>query len=274
MQEFINEAFTKAVNDYLATKDNGNGIVFNSFLVVFIRLLINIYSELDVINPFTMKSVESLRSNLSKYGYSEININKLLANLQMYYNIEKTNSNIEIKQANPYFVDIQKQLVDMFILKKLNYELSDAEISEFYDLLYTPNTKDPIRLSYNYLTAKDVNEIDVYYQKQMKENVRVAISKPKNLLNNKAYELMGLNIEDINMMSAEELEKTNHQVYDYFKIRENAINKEFLLEKAIEEMERERNKVTSGNGYVDILLVMGIITTIAMVGLVVKILLF
>ena len=61
------------------------------------------------------------------------------------------------------------------------------------------------------------------------------------------------------------MERINHQVFDYFKIRENAINKEYLLEKAIEALERENNKVTSGNGYVDILLVMSIICTIVMI---------
>ena len=52
--------------------------------------------------------------------------------------------------------------------------------------------------------------------------------------------------------------------YDYFKIRENAINKEYLLDKAIEAIERENNKVTSGNGYVDILLVLSVICTVLM----------
>jgi len=36
------------------------------------------------------------------------------------------------------------------------------------------------------------------------------------------------------------------------------------LEKAIEAIERENNKVTSGNGYVDILLVLSVICTVLM----------
>ena len=72
-------------------------------------------------------------------------------------------------------------------------------------------------------------------------------------------------MDDLNKMDNNELERVNHQIYDYFKIRENAINKEYLLEKAIEALERENNKITSGNGYVDILLVMSIICTIIMV---------
>ena len=71
-------------------------------------------------------------------------------------------------------------------------------------------------------------------------------------------------MEDIKKLDSNEIDKINTKVYDYFKIRENAINKEYLLEKAIEAYEREKNKVTSGNGYVDILLVLSIICTILM----------
>ena len=46
---------------------------------------------------------------------------------------------------------------------------------------------------------------------------------------------------------------------------DNLSPQEYLLEKALEAMEREKNKITSGNGYVDILLVMSIICTIIMV---------
>ena len=40
MQVFINEAFTKAINDYLKSVEQPKSVVYNSFLVVVIRLLI------------------------------------------------------------------------------------------------------------------------------------------------------------------------------------------------------------------------------------------
>ena len=99
----------------------------------------------------------------------------------------------------------------------------------------------------------------------MKENVKVVVPREKHYLNVKAYELLNYSMDQINNMDANEIDRVNHQVYDYFKIRENAINKEYLLDKAIEAIEREKNKVTSGNGYVDILLIMSIICTVIMV---------
>ena len=265
MQVFINEAFTKAINDYLKSVEQPKGVVYNSFLVVVIRLLIIIYSELDIVNPMVINDEDLLKNNLAKYGYSKMDLEMFFSDLQVFYDIEKENENKMIKVENPNFITVQKELIDMFIAKKMNYNLKEKEVQDFYNLLYTPYAKNPLMVSYNFLMAKDVLEIDNYFKKQMQENVKVVIPREKHLLNVKAYELLNYSMDQINAMDANEVDKLNSQVYDYFKIRENAINKEYLLDKAIEAIEREKNKVTSGNGYVDILLVMSIICTVIMV---------
>ena len=258
-QVFVNEAFSKAVDNYLKSSDNVQGVMYNSFMVVVIRMLVCMYSELDIVNPMVVGDTDLLYKNLTKFGYSKDSLNIFFSNLQLFYEIETTNESSDKKQKNPYFVMIQKDLVDMFIAKKLNFYLTEDEVREFYDLLYTPFSKNPLRVSY------DVMEIDNYFKTQMRENVKVVMPKEKHFLNVKAYELLNYSMDDLNKMDSNEIERVNHQVYDYFKIRENAINKEYLLEKAIEAIEREKNKVTSGNGYVDILLVMSVICTIIMV---------
>ena len=263
-QVFINEAFSKAISNYLSSADQPQGILYNSFLVVIIRLLINIYSELDIVNPMVVNDEELLITNLSKYGYEKENIKLFLSKIQLYYDLEKENEHKVVKFKNKYFVDIQKDLIDMFIAKKLNYRITIEETKEFYNLLYTPYCTNPLQVSYNFLMAEDVLEIDRYFKKEMKENVKEIKPREKNLLNVKAYEILNYSMSDIENMDYSQIDKLNHQVYDYFKIRENAINKEYLLEKAIEAIEREKNKVTSGNGYVDILLIMSIICTIIM----------
>lgn len=268
-QVFVNEAFSKAVDNYLKSSDNVQGVMYNSFMVVVIRMLVCMYSELDIVNPMVVGDTDLLYKNLTKFGYSKDSLNIFFSNLQLFYEIETTNESSDKKQKNPYFVMIQKDLVDMFIAKKLNFYLTEDEVREFYDLLYTPFSKNPLRVSYNFLAStingNDVMEIDNYFKTQMRENVKVVIPKEKHFLNVKAYELLNYSMDDLNKMDSNEIERVNHQVYDYFKIRENAINKEYLLEKAIEAIEREKNKVTSGNGYVDILLVMSVICTIIMV---------
>ncbi len=262
---FINNAFSKAVNNYTKSNDNVQGVMYNSFLVVVIRSLISIYSELDIINPMVIGDEELLKENLAKFGYDKTDIEVFLSNLQLFDDFEVLNENNNVKKKNPYFLIIEKDLINMLIKKKLNFFITEHELKVFYDLLYTPNSTNPLRVSYNYLMSNDEWEIDNYFKTEMKNNVKVVLPKEKHLLNPKAYEILNYNIEDIKNMSETEINKINSLVFDYFKIRENAINKEYLLEKAIEAMEREKDKITSGNGYVDILLVLSVIITIVMV---------
>ena len=74
---FINEAVDKAINDYMSSKDKKEGVLYNSFLVVVIRMLISIYGELDIINPYQIKNEDALRNNLMKYAASKENIDIL-----------------------------------------------------------------------------------------------------------------------------------------------------------------------------------------------------
>lgn len=261
---FINNSFTKAIDDYLKSSDNVQGVMYNSFLVVVIRMLVAIYSELDIINPKIIDDEDLLKENLAKFGYDKSDVLVFLSNIQLFWDFENENDKRKVKKKNPYFILIQKELVDMLIKKKLNFYLTEAEVREFYDLLYTPYSKNPLRVSYNFLQASDVMEVDKYFKVQMKNNVKVILPKEKHLLNTKAYEILNYSFDNVKNLESSEVDKINSQVYDYFKIRENAINKEYLLEKAIEAIERENNKVTSGNGYVDILLVLSVICTVLM----------
>ena len=272
---FINESFTEAINSYLAHKDDQKGIVYNSFLVVCIRMLVIIYNETDILNPYTSNNAEILKSNLTKFGYSLAKVEEFFTLLDEYKKIEEQNKNLSIKIENPYFIDIQKRLVDMVMTKKINFHISEADLRDFYNLLYTPDNKEPLMISYNYLTAKDkINEVKKYFLEQLKLSEPVEEEATKNYLNNRSYEIMGYKMEDIKKLTADQLEKMNHQVYDFFKIRENAINKEYLLEKAIEEHDNPKTELTTGNGYVDILLVMGAICTLIMVGAIIRFLIF
>ena len=47
--------------------------------------------------------------------------------------------------------------------------------------------------------------------------------KEKHYLNVKAFELLNYSMDDIKNMSSADVDRVNSLVYDYFKIRENAI---------------------------------------------------
>ena len=177
---FINEAFTNALSEYLSSKKSPEGIRYNSFLVVVIRLLTIIYDELDILNPFYLNNEMSLNNNMKKYGYPEEDIEEFKKILQRYYENEgETN-----------FIKIQKMLIDMFAKKKMNLKLSDLEMEEFRRLLYSPYAQNPLLVSYNFLMARDPFEVIKYFDKQMLENNKKVIAKPKETLNLEAYEIL------------------------------------------------------------------------------------
>ena len=261
---FINEAFEKAVTDYLNSKDKKEGLIYNSFLVVVIRLLINIYGELDILNPYQIKSEVAFDDNLMKYGMSKDKVLEFKRLLDGFYRIERKNMSSVKREVNIYFIEVQKMLIDMFNLKRLNFGLTESDRKEFFDLLYTPGTSNALRLSYNFLNAENVYEIAEYFKVSMEKEIEVPkiSEKEKDLLPFETYKLFGVNISDISKMSESDVENLNSQIYESFDISENAINKDYLLEESIKAFKMQNNKVTTGNGYVDILLV---ITTIMVV---------
>lgn len=262
---FINEAFEKAVNDYLNSKDKKEGILYNSFLVVVIRLLINIYGELDILNPFYIKNEVALDDNLMKYGLNKESISEFKRLLDGFYRIEKKNMSSLKKEINIYFIEIQKRIIDMFNLKRLNYGVTEEMRKEFFDLLYTPGTSNALRLSYNFLNAENIYEIAEYFKEAMQLQKKVETKKEKDLLPFDTYKLFGINVADLSKMSENEVEEINSEIYESFDIKENAINKDYLLEESIKAYKMQKNPVTTGNGYVDILLIMSVIVTTIMV---------
>ena len=154
---------------------------------------------------------------------------------------------------------------NLFNLKWINFTYSDEDIKEFFDLLYTPGTSDYLRISENFRNTEDPYEIAEYYKEAMQIPVKEEKKEDKDLLGFDVYKLFNVSIADLSKMENEDVNKLNKEIYESLDIKENAINKDYLLGEKIKELKRERNLITTGNGYVDILLVMGIIITTIMV---------
>ena len=227
-------------------------------------------SKIDAIGVMIQKKPRSLFKHLG--NGNSWNFNQKAGGVSLLYNEKYAND-------PKYNHDINNLVENIHFLETSNADyvvIAPAHIvtTMDYNDVITAHEKSGASITMTYRKAKDADvawvgcdvlEIDNYFKKQMKENVKMVVPREKHLLNVKAYELLNYSMDQINSMDANEIDRVNHQVYDYFKIRENAINKEYLLDKAIEAIEREKNKVTSGNGYVDILLVMSIICTVIMV---------
>ena len=68
---------------------------------------------------YDTKEMKEEKDNLSKFGYSKTDVEVFISNLQLFLDFEKENEKRSVKNKNPYFIIIQKELVDMLIKKKL-----------------------------------------------------------------------------------------------------------------------------------------------------------
>ena len=252
---FVNEAFTFSINKYLKSKNKKEGVEYNSFFVVVLRLLFIIYDELDILNPFYFNNEKTLYKNLTKYGYPKDEVEYFFGLLQIFY---KNNNERD-------FLEIQRCIVDMFCSKKISIKLNEDDVKEFKSLIYSPYSNNSLIVSYNFLMTKNPLEIFKYLERKMKESVKSVPTRPKETLNLEAYEILKYSLEDIKNMTAEELDDVNKKVYNYFNINENAINKSYLLDKAVFNHEHPKSAFSTGNGYVDILFYLAMLSAVAMI---------
>lgn len=260
---FVNIAVHKAIKQYLASLNNKDSINFNSFLVVVIRVLILIYGEADILNPYYLKSSVAFFNNLKKYGMSEADIALFKEEILNYYNFESTHNSGNVKEKNPYFRTSLKFLVDMFVLKKRKVNVTFEEEEEFLELIYTKHTKNSYRINYNYLVNDDPLYLEKYYyskanELEMTKDLSKTISTELNL---EALKYVGVNLSNLQDMSTLEIEKAKNEAYNYFDVDVNASTRDEDLQKSINYYKLYGKKITSGNGYVDILLLMSVIVT-------------
>ena len=246
---FINNAITKAFNDYLDYKYSPSGVKFNSFYVVVVRLLVIIYSEEDLLNPFYVQDEDGFYSVLKTFGYHIDDVLKFEHALEDYYQNETSDG----------FIFIQKALVDMFIQKRKTVDMDMQEIIDFRNLLYSSNSDNPLRVSYNFLMSNNPNEVVDYFDLQIKKLDIKKVPETKHILNWDAYKLLNYSMEDIENMSAADVNDLNKKVYEYFNINETSVNKNYLLEKALYEKLTSKKKLKHSSGYINIVFILAIV---------------
>ncbi|MCI8671835.1 MAG: hypothetical protein HFI36_07430 [Bacilli bacterium] len=260
---FVNIAISRAIELYLSSSKNKDSILYNSFLVVTVRILAFIYGELDVLNPYYLNNSVAFFNNLAKYGMSRADIAIFKEEFLNYYKFEEENNNGKIKFKNPYFKNVLKYLVDMFIFKRNSVEVTYQEEEMFLDLAYTSHTKNPYRVSYNYLASENPQYIEKYYYSKVNQfDVTSDLSKTISTnLNLEALKYVGVDLSSLKNMSKDEIENAKNEAYNYFMVDATSPSRDDDLESAINNFKNYGKKVTTGNGYVDILLLMSVIVT-------------
>lgn len=253
MENYINANFEKAINDYLNSKNSKSSVSYNSFMVTVIRALVFIYGELDIITPFNNKDVITLHDNLLKFNLSKFQLNQFFNEVRVFEKIDVRDS----------IINIEKALIEMFICKKMYYEVTELEIEEFKKYIVSSDNDNMILLSYAYLYNLN-NVILKYYIERNESSEKISVDETKKLLSPEAYKIVNQNYTDVCLLSAQEVEQINNLVYKSLNVNKNAVNFDYLYDLALFNYYNKNHSI-SGNGYVDILLLMGFISTCVMI---------
>lgn len=262
---FINVAFTKAIQSYLASYNNKDGILYNSFQVVVIRILALIYGRLDLLNPYYLNNSVVFFNNLAKYGMNRSDLAMFKEEFLNYYQFELEYNTLQIKKCNPYFKTTLKYLIDMFVAKKKSSRVSYEEEEQFLDLIYTTHTKNPYRISYGYFMLDDLMHMEKYYYSKINEmDMTREIDMNHTIhtnLNLEALNIMGVGLTHLENMDSENILQAKNDAYHYFAVDASSPNREEELQQKVDYYKMYGKHVTTGNGYVDILLLMSVIAT-------------
>lgn len=264
-KEFVNIAFDTAIKTYIDNLDKPNSFLYNSYLVVTIRVLVLIYGKLDILNPYYLNNTVIFFQNLGKYGTSTSELTLFKEDFLAFYQFEKENEKRKIKVKNPYFKKVLKYLIDMFVAKKKNGKVTYNEEEKFLELIYTTHTKNAYRISCAYLNLDNLLYTEKYYYSKLNE---ISMTKEIDLnntirakLNLNALKMVGVNLTDLTSMSEQEIKEAEDKAYNYLKIDVESAMKEAELNRKMKDYHIYNEKITSGNGYVDILLLMSVIIT-------------
>lgn len=258
---FINDVINKAIEDYLKFKATPANPMFSTFPVMAIRTLIYIYGELDIINPYITRNEQSLGgfdSNLTKYGFPEEKVEDF-KNAFLKYQESLTKNVI----PNEGMVMIQKYLMEMYLMKEKNMHLDISLEEEFKSYLYFSSNPNPHIQKDLPLLGNHANELQSYFQSiafEMHHNFSLEEER-RIIYPYVAYQVLGYNINQINALSDIDLKKVNDNVLNFFRINKEEPNKEDMLLKAISYYQKYGNRLTSGNGYVDMLLFLSVLVT-------------
>ncbi len=253
MDVFINKTITNGINSYLLKNNNKSYYVGYYYELIIIEILVNIYGEFNIINPYKIKYDKLFINNLKVYGLTTTDLSQFFNALEDYDKWLNCSNGTKSNCVNT----INKILVKMILLKNLHNNISNEEIN-FYD---------------NYLGCKDIkfkkimNTVSDNYLDSVKfwnrkkniylsNKVFILTRIEPNLLSNTMYERHGLNINQIKLLSNLKVNEINDMIKD----DENKVRKSPL-----------KLVLTSGSGIIDTIVLFSIVLTELFIGFLIAI---
>ncbi len=250
---FINDSISNGISNYLLIKNGKDYDKAHIFEVYVIRCLCKIYGDINILNPYRIDNENSFKSNLIMYGLKVSEMEEFISLMNDYskwLNSEKNVGKTDLTSK------IEIILINMIIERNKTNKFSDEEL-EFFDKYFDPKNNNFATL--HSLITKDVNIIPMYWNRKkalLNNNMKFKLIR-NDLLSSSTYDKYGLDKDDISKMSEEKVKNINNRILEKEK-EDNKRNKKFIPKNLI---------ITSGNGFVDTLMLLSIMTTEIMIGI-------
>lgn len=249
---FINDSISSGISNYLLIKQEKDYDKAHIFEVYIIRCLCKIYGDVNIINPYRINNENSFKSNLIMYGLKTQEMQEFISLMNDYSKWLNSERNVGKTDLTSR---IEIILIDMIVERNKSSKFTDSEL-EFFDKYFDP--KDNNFATLHNLITKDINIVPMYWnRKKALLNNNMKFKRIRNdLLSSEIYGKYGVDKDQIQNMSEEKVKNINNRIIESEK-ENNKRLKKFNPKSVI---------ITSGNGFVDTLMLLTIMTTEILIG--------
>ena len=254
MEIFVNKAIHNGILNYLNFINNIDLNKVNIFEFWVIKILIRIYGEINIINPYKLGKEDSFKKNLLIFGLKASDVDLFIKYMDDYNNW--LNSSTLVAKTNiPN--KISAILINMILMKSLNQKISSEDI-ELFNTFFDPVDGELVKIRDVVVDDKIMIPQLWRRKKSQFEGKLILEVIPPDLLPASDYMRYGLVLNEVKQLSNLKIREINDKI-----IAEDADNAEGGRNK----FDPRKLILTSGSGFVDTVVLLSIMATEIMIGL-------
>ena len=254
MNIYVNNAVHNGIQNYLSSGQNMEIDKVHIFEYWVVKVLVQIYGEINIINPFKLNNVESLQKNLTLYGLKTPELEAFFRYMEEY---DKWLNSPTLVPKTDLPIKLSTTLINMVLLRNGTQKITAEDIA-FYDTFFDPIEGHLAKLNDLIVTDKTVIPKLWRRKKAQLENRVILEEVMPDLLPASDYKRYGLNINEVKQLSNLKIKEINDKI-----LAEDAAANEGGRAK----FDPKKLILTSGSGFVDTLVLLSIMATEIMVGL-------
>lgn len=248
---FINKSLTIGYENYTGKKNT------DPFECHVIECLVAIYGK-DIIDAYNERSMEKFDKTIRRYGLAENIYTHFMDNLIAYQGFkERLKKEPNIKTDIISNIDVD--LIKMYEFMSAFVKITEAQLTSFETLIL--KNFEVTKIHFNY--SNDPKRVENFYKKERSKFGNSVELKEQDVefLDEITYSKFGVSIDEVKNMDYRMVKKLNNYINDRIKSGVDVV--------APTKRKLKLNSViSSGNGFVDALLIMSIIATEISVGLI------